>query len=112
MIDLIPYPTINEGKITIESKQIKDKLEVYFSDTGAGIDEDILPKLFLPLFTTKAQGMGFGLAICKRIIETHGGTITVKTVKNQGTTFTLTLPIEPKFEAGGENTWINITEYL
>jgi signal transduction histidine kinase len=69
-----------------------------------------LPKLFSPLFTTKAQGMGFGLAICKRIIEAHGGTIKVKTTKNKGTTFTVTLPIEPKHEIGGENTWINIPE--
>jgi signal transduction histidine kinase len=52
--------------------------------------------------------MGFGLAICKRIIEAHGGTIAVKTAKDKGTTFTLTFPIEPKFEVGVENTWINI----
>ena len=97
-IDAMP----NGGKITINSRQVNDCVEVSFSDTGAGIAEDVLPKLFSPLFTTKAQGMGFGLAICKRIIEAHGGTISVKTVKGQGTTFTLTLPIEPKFEVGGE----------
>jgi len=97
-IDAMP----NGGKITICSKQVNDYVEVYFSDTGAGIAEDILPKLFSPLFTTKAQGMGFGLAICKRITEAHGGTVSVKTVHGQGTTFTLTFPIEPKFEVGGE----------
>jgi signal transduction histidine kinase len=53
-------------------------------------------KLFSPLVTTKAQGMGFGLAICKRIIEAHGGTIRVKTTINKGTTFTIALPIKPK----------------
>jgi signal transduction histidine kinase len=51
-----------------------------------------LKKLFTPLFTTKAQGMGFGLAICKRIIEAHEGNINVKTELNKGTTFTITLP--------------------
>jgi signal transduction histidine kinase len=105
-IDAMP----NGGKITVNSKQANDRVEVSFSDTGAGISEDVAPKLFSPLFTTKAQGMGFGLAICKRIIEAHGGTIAFKTVKGQGTTFTLTFPIESKFEVGGENTWINIPE--
>jgi signal transduction histidine kinase len=105
-IDAMP----NGGKITIDSNQVNSSLEVSFSDTGKGIADDVLPKLFSPLFTTKAQGMGFGLAICKRIIEAHGGTIKVKTTKNKGTTFTVTLPIEPKHEIGGENTWINIPE--
>lgn len=80
------------------------------SDTGEGIPDDVLPKLFSPLFTTKAQGMGFGLAICKRIIEAHNGTIAIKTVKEKGTTFTVTIPIDPKFEVGGENTWTKRTE--
>jgi PAS domain S-box-containing protein len=89
------------GKITVTGKQVGDFTEVSFSDTGVGVPDDVLPKLFSPLFTTKAQGMGFGLAICKRIVEAHGGAITVKTVKGQGTTFALTLPI--KFEeVGGE----------
>jgi len=54
--------------------------------------------------------MGFGLAICKRIIEAHGGTITVKTANGEGTTFKITLPIENKIEIGGEKTWINMPE--
>ena len=70
--------------------------------------DEILPKLFTPLFTTKAQGMGFGLAICKRITEAHGGTITVKTANGVGTTFIVTLPIEPKIEIGGEKVWIKM----
>jgi len=105
-IDAMP----NGGKITITSQQVKDHIEISFTDTGTGISEEILPKLFSPLFTTKAQGMGFGLAICKRIIEAHGGTITVKTAKDQGTTFTLNLPLEPKIEDGGENVWIKVPE--
>jgi len=104
-IDSMP----NGGKLTIDGK-VKDNFEISFKDTGTGISDDVLPKLFSPLFTTKAKGMGFGLAICKRVVEAHGGTITVKTAKNQGTTFTITLPIEPKFETGGENIWINNPE--
>jgi signal transduction histidine kinase len=100
----------NGGKITVTSRQVNDNLEIAFSDTGAGISEEVLPKLFTPLFTTKAQGMGFGLAICKRIIEAHRGTIRVETARGQGTTFTLTLPIEPKNKSGGENIWIKFPE--
>ena len=86
------------GKIIVESKQVNGNLEILFSDNGEGIPEDVSSKLFSPLFTTKAQGMGFGLAICKRIVEAHKGTIAVKSVRGEGTTFTLTLPIELKLE--------------
>ena len=105
-IDAMP----NGGKITIDSKEVNGSLEISFADTGTGISDVVLPKLFSPLFTTKAQGMGFGLAICKRIIEAHGETITVKTAKGKGTTFTITLPIELKPEIGGEKVWINMPE--
>jgi len=91
-IDAMP----EKGTLKISSCQTEDCVEIVFADTGTGIPEEALPKIFTPLFTTKAQGMGFGLAICKRIIEAHGGTITVKTTVNKGTTFTITLPIKPK----------------
>jgi two-component system sporulation sensor kinase A len=103
-IDAMP----NGGKITIESKKVNGNLEISFADTGAGICDEILPKLFSPLLTTKAQGMGFGLAICKRLIEAHEGKITVNSVKCKGTTFTVTLPIKPKPKIGGEKIWINM----
>lgn len=92
----------NVGKLTIDSKKANDLLEISFSDTGIGIPDEVLPKLFTPLCTTKAQGMGFGLAICKRLTEAHGGTISVKTANGLGTTFTVALPIESKIEVGGE----------
>ncbi len=84
------------GEISISSKLTNDFLELSFSDNGIGIPDDVLPKLFTPLFTTKAQGMGFGLAICKRIVDAHGGKITVETGKRKGTTFKITLPIETR----------------
>ena len=93
-VDAMP----EKGRLEIRSRQIGGKVEIAFADTGTGIPEEVLPKIFSPLFTTKAQGMGFGLAICKRIIEAHGGTITVKTAVNKGTTFAITLPIKPKLE--------------
>ena len=103
-IDAMP----NVGKLTFSGKKVGDLFEISFADTGPGISDEVLPKLFTPLFTTKAQGMGFGLAICKRIVEAHGGTITVKTATGEGTTFKLTLPIELKTEIGGEKIWINV----
>jgi signal transduction histidine kinase len=69
-------------------------VEISFADTGKGIPKETLPKIFTPLFTTKAQGMGFGLAICKRIVDAHEGSIKVETEVNRGTTFTITLPIK------------------
>ena len=86
----------DQGTLEISSCHKKDWVEIVFADTGKGILEETLPKIFTPLFTTKAQGMGFGLAICKRIIEAHGGTIKVKTALNKGTTFTIFLPKNPK----------------
>jgi len=82
------------GSISIIGKEENNQYELSFSDTGMGIPDETLPKLFSPLSTSKAQGMGFGLAICKRIVEAHGGAISFKTSKGKGTTFTVTLPIE------------------
>jgi signal transduction histidine kinase len=83
------------GKLTLRSKAAKDAVKVSFSDTGQGIPGETLEKLFMPLFTTKAKGMGLGLAICKRIVEAHGGTIAVESTLGKGTTFTVTLPTNP-----------------
>jgi PAS domain S-box-containing protein len=95
-IDAMP----NGGVISIVCKEANDRLELVFADTGVGIPDEVLPKLFSPLSTSKAQGMGFGLAICKRIIEAHGGTISVETAKDKGTAFTITLPIDCKDKLG------------
>lgn len=83
------------GKLIIESRKTKGKMEIAFTDTGAGIPKETLERLFTPLFTTKARGMGFGLAICKRIIEAHGGEISVESTVGKGTTFTLSIPLSP-----------------
>jgi PAS domain S-box-containing protein len=93
-IDAMP----NGGTLTLNCKKIDDCVEFSIADTGIGIDEDILPKIFTPLFTTKAQGMGFGLSICKRMVEAHGGIIAVETLKGKGSTFTVKLPIEPNLK--------------
>ncbi len=82
-----------EGAIEVQSCVENDNLAVSFIDNGVGIPEDVLLKLFSPLVTTKAKGMGLGLAICKRIVELHGGKVAVESKLGVGTKLTVTLPI-------------------
>ena len=63
------------------------------SDTGLGIPDEVKPKLFTPMMTTKAKGQGIGLAASKRIIEAMKGTITFESEKGKGTKFIIELPI-------------------
>jgi signal transduction histidine kinase len=101
------------GALTIESRKVRNYFEVAFSDTGVGMPQKVIEKLWSPLFTTKARGMGFGLAICKRIVEAHGGSIFVRSTVGKGTTFTITVPIEPEAETeGGGSVWVNVPESL
>lgn len=81
------------GKLTIAANQKDKQIELSVQDTGVGISEADKSKVFKPLFTTKAKGQGFGLAVCKRLIETQNGTITFDSQKGKGTTFTIQLPI-------------------
>jgi len=82
------------GQLTIKSEEHKpDWVTVSFADTGVGISEENLGKLFEPLFTTKAKGIGLGLAITKTIVEAHGGTIEAESTAGEGTTFTVKLPL-------------------
>jgi len=82
----------NGGKLTVTTSETKEHVEIGFTDTGLGIPDENLSKLFTPLFTTKAKGIGMGLAICKKIVEQHGGTIEARSKAGQGTTFTIKLP--------------------
>jgi PAS domain S-box-containing protein len=102
-----------EGKLTISSRASKSDVELTFVDTGAGMAKEVLEKIWTPFFTTKAKGMGLGLAICRRIIEAHQGKISVESIFGEGTTFTITIPIEPKPRVeGGEKVWVNMPESL
>jgi two-component system sensor histidine kinase AtoS len=70
-------------------------VRVELSDTGRGIDAAVMGKLFQPFFTTKSKGTGLGLAISKRLIEDHGGKISIEQNAAGGATFTITLPSIP-----------------
>ncbi len=99
------------GTLTIVSKKTSDSITIAFSDTGAGMPKDVLERIWVPFFTTKAKGMGLGLPICKRIVEAHHGKILVESKVREGTTFTIKLPIEPRID-GGEEEWQNKPESL
>jgi len=100
------------GKLAITSRESNANMEIAFADTGIGMTKEIMEKIWTPFFTTKAKGMGLGLAICKRIVEAHGGSISVESIVGKGTTFTVTIPIKPKIEEGGEKVWVNVPESL
>jgi len=68
-------------------------LQVEVEDTGPGISEEVAPRLFQPFVTTKSNGMGIGLSISRRIIESHGGELTVDRNAAGGATFSFTLPV-------------------
>ena len=78
----------NGGTLTIKTQAIDEKrLQVIVEDTGTGIPDSIKPKIFAPLFTTKAKGQGFGLAVCKRVIEAQSGSIFFESQEGEGTKF-------------------------
>ena len=80
------------GKLDIRAFKDADDWEVTIEDTGVGIPEEVKPKLFTPLFTTKAKGQGFGLAVVKRMTEALGGTVTFESEEGEGTKFILRFP--------------------
>jgi signal transduction histidine kinase len=88
-IDAMP----DGGTLQINSIESDQGVDFVFSDTGTGMTQEVRAKAFTPLFTTKAKGMGFGLSICKRIVEAHGGKILFESTLGKGTTFTVSLPI-------------------
>lgn len=84
------------GQLTIATRRKDGFIEAEFADTGCGIVEENLSKLFDPFFTTRARGIGLGLAITQGIIERHNGDIEVKSEVEKGTTFVVKLPVEKK----------------
>jgi signal transduction histidine kinase/PAS domain-containing protein len=87
------------GKLTVQAHREKTTVIITVQDTGVGIPEEAKDKLFTPLFTTKAKGQGFGLAVVKRLTEALGGTVTFESREGKGTTFTIILPAPNKNNA-------------
>jgi signal transduction histidine kinase len=81
------------GKLTLSARiNSQGQVVLTVKDTGVGIPEKIKPQIFTPLFTTKPRGQGFGLAVCKRVIEAHGGTISFESTVGKGAKFTIQFP--------------------
>lgn len=80
------------GKLTIKTIHKDPNVYITIEDTGVGIPEDVKPKIFQPLFTTKSKGQGFGLAVVKRLVEVQGGTIGFESELGKGTRFIIQLP--------------------
>jgi signal transduction histidine kinase len=68
------------------------QVQIVVEDTGEGIPDEVKPKIFTPLFTTKSKGQGFGLAVCKRVIEAMRGTISFESQQGKGTKFIINFP--------------------
>lgn len=82
------------GILTLRSETTSaGQVSVTVEDTGVGIPEKIKPQIFTPLFTTKPRGQGFGLAVCKKVIEAHGGEISFESKEGEGAKFTIKFPI-------------------
>ena len=88
------------GNLTIKAKMTGNLLKVDFSDTGIGIPSENLGKIFEPLYTTKAKGIGLGLTISKMLTEINGGKIKVKSKSGQGASFSLFLPVYSEKQVG------------
>ena len=85
-----------EGKVTLVSQRSDDSVKISIEDSGPGIDEDSITRIFEPFYTSKAPGSGYGLglAVCQRIIDENGGQIKVESEPGQGACFIVTLPCE------------------
>lgn len=84
----------DRGRLTIRASKTEETAFISIQDTSVGIPEENLPKLFQPLYTTKAKGTGFGLAVCRRLVEAHDGSITVESEVDRGSTFTVQIPLK------------------
>ncbi len=88
----------NGGQLIITASKTESNALISVQDTGVGIPQENLNKLFTPLFTSKAKGTGLGLPVSKRLVEAHGGSITVESKVGEGSIFTVKLPLNGEVE--------------
>jgi signal transduction histidine kinase len=83
----------NGGELQVLSEAKAKIVTFTFKDNGCGMTKETIEKLWTPLFTTKAKGMGFGMVICKRNVKAHGGKISLESVLGEGTAIRVELPL-------------------
>jgi len=88
----------NGGIIIVRTYRYKTEAYIEFADTGVGIPVDIQKRVFQPNFSTKSSGTGIGLAICKKVVDAHGGVINFASVPGSGTTFTLNFRLTNNYQ--------------
>ena len=88
-----------DGRVFVISRVTQEAVAIQVRDEGTGISKDILDKVFDPYFTTKPDGVGLGLAMAKKVMNAHLGTIELCSEKERGTTVTLRYPFSPSQEA-------------
>jgi signal transduction histidine kinase len=86
-------PNATKGKISIKTENMNGYAIILIEDNGIGMKKETIDKLFVPFFSTKSEGTGIGLTVCKKIIEEHGGNIDVASTPLLGTSFRIRLPI-------------------
>ncbi|MCW3994639.1 MAG: ATP-binding protein [Candidatus Bathyarchaeota archaeon] len=91
----------NGGNLEITAYMQNDNIFITVSDTGIGIPEEVKPKLFTPMVTTKSKGQGLGLAVVKRLVEVLNGSITFESREGKGTKFSINIPIIPDTQKSG-----------
>lgn len=92
-LDAMPRGGVLEVASRVVAGDGGDRLIIAVKDTGEGIAEEHLGSVFRPLFSTKAGGMGLGLAFCREVVEEHGGEISIKSSRGRGTTVMISLSI-------------------
>lgn len=83
---------LSRAKMTVSTQIKNDRIEIIMTDTGSGMSEYVLGKIFEPLYSTKVYGVGLGMPTIKQIMEQHKGGIEISSIENRGTTATLWLP--------------------
>ncbi|MCS6915869.1 MAG: hybrid sensor histidine kinase/response regulator [Myxococcota bacterium] len=91
-IQALPVGDPSRHCVRVRATSHGDQVCLSVSDTGGGIPQETLPRVFEPGYTTKPHGEGLGLAICREIVRTHGGDVRIESTPGQGTTVTVTLP--------------------
>lgn len=89
-------------RLTVSARRVGERVEIRIADTGPGMSEMVRERLFQPFVTTKSDGLGVGLSICRTIVETHGGVLSVANSSGEGVTFLFDVPAAAALAMPGE----------